>query len=62
MYQGKRLPSKTDQGYCNPTARTQSTIDWFPDDTCATLRLAKIQARMIKTLQKFFIYQSFLKK
>ena len=42
MYQEKRLPCKTDQGYCDPTTRTQATIDWFPDDTCATFQFAKI--------------------
>ena len=33
IYQGNRLLCKTDQGYCDPTARTQSTIVWFTEDT-----------------------------
>ena len=31
LYQGIRLPLKNDQGYCNPTPRTQATIVWFPE-------------------------------
>ena len=34
LYQGIRLPCKNDQGYCDSTTRTQSTIDWFPEETC----------------------------
>ena len=30
IYQGVRLPCKNDQGYCDPTTRTQATIVWFP--------------------------------
>ena len=26
IYQGIRLPFKNDQGYCDPTTRTQATI------------------------------------
>ena len=33
IYQGIRLPCKNDQGYCDPTTRTQATIVWFPEDT-----------------------------
>ena len=35
IYQGIRLPGKN-QGYCDPTTRTQAAIDWFPEDTCTT--------------------------
>ena len=38
IYQGSRLPCKNDQGYCDPTARTQATIVWFPEDTCTTFQ------------------------
>ena len=55
IYQGTRLPCKTDQGYCDPTTRTQATIVWFPEDTCATIQVAKIHARMIKFHEKYFI-------
>ena len=50
IYQGIRLPCKNDQGYCDPTTRTQATIVWFPEDTCTTFQVAKIHARMIKFL------------
>ena len=36
IYQRFRLPGKIDQGYCDPTTRTQATIVWFPEDTCTT--------------------------
>ena len=26
IYQGKRLPCKNDQGYCDPTTRNQATV------------------------------------
>ena len=55
IYQGIRLPCKNDQGYCNPTARTQTTFVWFPEDSCTTFQRAKIHARIIKIHQKFFI-------
>ena len=28
-----RLLCKNEQGYCDPTTRTQATIVWFPEDT-----------------------------
>ena len=55
IYQGIRLPCKNDQGYCDPTTRTQATIVWFPEDTCTTSQVAKIHARMIKFHEKYFI-------
>ena len=55
IYQGIRLPCKNDQGYCDPTTRTQATIVWFPEDTCTTFQVAKIHARMIKFHEKYFI-------
>ena len=55
IYQGIRLPCKNDQGYCDPTTRTQATIVWFPEDTCTTFQVAKIHARMIKLHEKYFI-------
>ena len=55
IYQGIRLHCKNDQGYCDPTTRTQATIVWFPEDTCTTFQVAKIQARMIKFHEKVFI-------
>ena len=54
IYQGISLPCKNDQGYCDPTTRTRTTIVWFPEDTCATFQVAKIHARMIKFHQKCF--------
>ena len=55
IYQEFRLPCKIDQGYCDPTTRTQATIVWFPEDTCTTIQVAKIHARMIKVHDKYFI-------
>ena len=55
IYQGIRLPCKNDQGFCDPTTRTQATIVWFPEDTCTTFQVAKIHARMIKFHNKYFI-------
>ena len=55
IYQGIRLPCKNDQGYCDPTTRTQAKIVWFPEDTCTTFQVAKIHARMIKFHEKYFI-------
>ena len=55
IYQGIQLPCKNDQGYCDPTTRTQATVVWFPEDTCTTFQVATIQARMIKFHEKCFI-------
>ena len=55
IYQGIKIPCKNDQGYCDPTTRTQTTIVWFPKDTCTTFQKAKLHARMIKFHQKYFI-------
>ena len=55
LYQGIRLPCKNDQGYCDPTTRTQATIVWFPEETCTIFQVAKIHARMIKFQQKYLI-------
>ena len=61
IYQGIRLPCKNDQGYCDSTTRRQATISWFPEDTCTTFQVAKVQARMIKFHQKIVLNQSCLK-
>ena len=55
IYQGIRLPCENDQGYCDPTTRTQATIVWFSEDTCTTFQVAKIHARMIKFPHNYFI-------
>ena len=55
IYQGIRLPCKNDQGYCDPTTRIQATIVWFLEDTCTTIQIAKIHARMINFHEKYFI-------
>ena len=55
LFQGIRLPCKNDQGYCDPTTRTQATIVWFREETCTVFQVAKIHARMIKFHQKHFI-------
>ena len=55
IYQGIQLPCKNDQGYCDPTTRTQATVGWFPEDTCTTFHVATIHARMIKFHEKCFI-------
>ena len=54
-YQGIRLPSGNDQGYCDPTTRTQAKIVWFPEDTCTKFQVAKIYARITKFQEKYFI-------
>ena len=55
LYQGIRLPCRNDQGYCDPTTRTQATIVWFPEEACTVFQVAKINARMIKFHQNYFI-------
>ena len=55
LYQGIRLPYKKDQGFCDPTTRTQATINWFPKETSTVFQVAKIHAAMIKIYQKYFI-------
>ena len=55
FYQGIRLPCKNDQGYCDPTTRTQATIVWFPEETSTVFQVARIHTRMIKFHQKYFI-------
>ena len=55
LYQGIRLPCTNDQGYCDPTTRTQATIVWFPEETCRIFQTAKIHARMVKFHKKYFI-------
>ena len=55
IYQGIRLPCKNDQGYSDPTTRTQATIVWFHEDTCTTFQVAKIHAPMIKFQENYFI-------
>ena len=39
IYQGLRL--KNDQGYCDPTTRTQATIVLFRNDTCTTFQVSQ---------------------
>ena len=53
LYQGVRLLCNNDQGFCDPTTRTQATIVWFPEETCTVFQVAKLHARMIKFHQKF---------
>ena len=48
LYQCIRLPCKNDQGYCNPTSRTQATIVWFPEKTCSVFQVAKLHARITR--------------
>ena len=55
IYQEIRLACKNDQGYCDPTTRTQATIAWFPEDSCTIFQVAKIHARTIKIHQKYII-------
>ena len=55
LYQGIWLPCKNDQGYCDPTTRTQATIVWFPEETCTVFQVARIHARTIKFHQKYII-------
>ena len=54
IYQESRLSCKYDQEYCDPTARIQATIVWFPEDTCITFQVAKIHSRVVKFHQEFF--------
>ena len=62
IYQEIRLPCKNDQGYCDPTTRTQLAIVWFLEDTCTTFQVAKNHARMIKFHEKHFIETNPFKK
>ena len=52
MYQRIPLPFKYDQGYCDPTTRTQATIVWFPEETCTNFQVAKIHPRLVEFHQK----------
>ena len=54
-YQGMRLPGKNDNENCDRTTRSQTTIVWFPEDTCAIFQNAKNHAKMINFHQKDFI-------
>ena len=47
IYQGITFPRKNDQGYCDPTTRTQATIVWFPEDTYTEFQVAEVHARML---------------
>ena len=47
IYQEIRLLGKNDQGYCDPTSRTQATIVWFPEDSCTTFQVPKTPARTV---------------
>ena len=44
VHRGIRLPYKIDQGFCDPTTKTQATIIWFPKDTCTTFQVARTHA------------------
>ena len=55
IYERISLPCKNDQCYCDATTRTQATIVWFLEYTCTTFQVAKIDARMIKFHEKYFI-------
>ena len=55
IHQGIRLTCKIDQGYCDPTTRTQATTVWFPEDTGTTFEDSRIHAKIIKFHQKNFI-------
>ena len=55
IYQEIRLSCKNDQGYCDPTTRTQATIVCLPEDTCTRIQVAKIHARIINFHEKYFI-------
>ena len=55
LYQGIQFSCKNEQGYCDPTTRTQATIVWFPEETCTVFQGARIHARTIKFHQKKFI-------
>ena len=55
IYQGITLPCKNDQGFCDPTTRTQATIVWLPEDTCTTFQVAKVHARIKKFHEKYLI-------
>ena len=46
---------RKDQGYCDPTIRTQATIVWFPQETCKVFQVAKIHARMKNFHVNYFI-------
>ena len=55
LNQGNRFFLKNDQGYCDPTTRTQETIVWLPEDTCTTFQIAEIHARMIMLYKNYSI-------
>ena len=55
IYQGIQKFCKNGQRYCDLTTITQATNVWFPEDTCTTFQVARINERMIKFHQKCFI-------
>ena len=55
FYQGFCLLCKKDQGYCDPTTRTQATIVCLPEDQFTTFQVAKIAARNILFHKNGFI-------
>ena len=61
IYQEIRLPCKKDQGYCDPTTRTQAPIVWFPEDTCNRFQVAKMYARMLEFHKKKFVVSILMK-
>ena len=41
FHQVIRLSRNNDQGYCDPTTRTQATFVWFPEENCTIFQVAK---------------------
>ena len=48
IYQGRQLPCKNDQRFCDPTTRTQATFVWLPEYTCTTFQVARIHTNIIR--------------
>ena len=66
IYQGIRLHCKNDQGYCDPTTRTQATIVWFHEDTCTSyhthFKLQKYTQEGLKFIKNAFLNPSLMMK
>ena len=54
IYQGIRLPCKNDQGYCDPTTRTQATIVWVPRRHMYNISSSKNTRSYDKSSRKIF--------
>ena len=61
LHQGIRLFRKNDQGYCDPTTRTQATIVWFAEETCTIFQVAKNTLEWLNFNNNILLKQSHMR-